>query len=95
MKKHRRPECSDVQCSDVQCLNENILRIDLDDLEVEVLDQRLELALATLFGDGGVEAGEAPCGQFTCTGYMPGGRERPLVRESEALVLLQVGKPLP
>ena len=71
-----RKQTDSSQSRDIDCLNDNILQIDLDALEVEVLDQRLELALVTLFGDlgiGGGEETEAPCGQFTCTGYVPGG----------------------
>ena len=60
--------------TDVHCLNDNILRIDLDELEIETLDQRIELALATLFGEAGAEGAgnlQVGCGQFTCTGYWP------------------------
>lgn len=61
---------------DIESLNETILAIDLDDLEVEALDQRIELSLAVLFGetDGGAANSECQtfnCHQFTCTGYWP------------------------
>lgn len=52
---------------DIESLNETIVNIDLDDLEVEALDERIELTLAVLFGDEGV--GESTCGEFSCSGY--------------------------
>lgn len=58
-------------CSDIECFNENTLLIDLDALELEVLDQRLELALATLFGPADIGIESAGCVQNTCTGYIP------------------------
>lgn len=71
--KTDEPTATDL--ADIQPLNHHILEIDLDDLEVETLDQRIELSLAALFGVEGA-AGDlvtenGPCGQFTCTGYWP------------------------
>lgn len=61
--------------TDIQSLNHSILEIDLDDLEVEALDQRIELSLAALFGvesvGGDLMAESGGCGQFMCTGYWP------------------------
>ena len=55
---------------DVESLNHNILKIDLDDLAVESMEQRIELTLAAIFDttiwDGPGGPGQ-PCGQFTCT----------------------------
>ena len=64
--------------TDVESFNDNILRIDLEDLQVDAMEQRIELALASLFDidiwdDPGGPPGDPnqPCGQFSCTGYWP------------------------
>lgn len=57
---------------DIDSLNQNILHIDLGDLEVEPMEQRIEMTLATLFGgDLFQEPGEPsnPCGQYVCSQY--------------------------
>ncbi len=72
MKKHDLKK-------DIVSFNDDILRIDLDDLEVDAMEQRIELALASIFdGDvwdddpGGPPGGPAqPCDQFSCNGYWP------------------------
>ena len=58
---------------DIDSLNENILHIDLDDLEIEAMEQRVELTLASMFGDlFEVPPGtDEPCGSFSCSGYFP------------------------
>ncbi len=50
--------------------NERILEIDLDDLQAESLENRLELTLATLLGTA-VAGKDVGCHQFGCVGYMP------------------------
>ena len=59
--------------ADVESFNDNILRIDLDDMEIDVMEQRLELALASVFDTDfwGPEEPGQPCAQFSCTGYWP------------------------
>ena len=55
---------------DIDSLNQNILSIDLDDLEVEAMEQRIEMTLATLFGaDFWGDPGE--CGTFACSQFIP------------------------
>lgn len=63
---------------DIESFNDNILHIDLDDLEVDAMEQRIELALASIFDgdvwdDPGGPPGDPnqPCGQFSCNGYFP------------------------
>ncbi len=71
MKKHYP------KTPDVESFNGKILSIDLEDVEVVAMEQRIELALASLFdGDlwddpGGPPGGDEPCGQFSCNGYFP------------------------
>lgn len=61
--KHQSPP------RDIESLNELIVNVDLDELEAEALDERIELTVAALFGD---PVGDpAACGQFSCTGYWP------------------------
>ncbi len=59
---------------DIQSLNQNILNIDIEDLHVEALEDRIEMTLANLFGlemwDGPGDPTQ-PCGQFSCTSYLP------------------------
>ncbi len=60
--------------NDIDSLNQNILAIDLNDLEAEALEQRIELTVASVFDtevwDNGLPpGGDEPCGQFSCTGY--------------------------
>jgi len=59
---------------DIQSLNQNILKIDLEDLQVDALEDRIEMTLANLFGleiwDGPGDPSQ-PCGQFSCTSYLP------------------------
>ncbi len=65
MKQH------DPKNTDVKSYNDNILCIDLDELEVDAMEQRIELALASIF-DGDLWDGpdpSQPCGQFSCNGY--------------------------
>ncbi len=64
---------SDSDYQDISSLNQNILHIDLDDIEVEAMEQRVELTLASLFGDlsDGPMQADAPCGSFSCSGYFP------------------------
>lgn len=50
---------------DVLSLNPTLFDIDLDDLEVEQLERRLEMAAAVS------EAGAGACSEFTCTVYGP------------------------
>ncbi len=71
MKKHDLKK-------DIVSFNDDILRIDLDDLEVDAMEQRIELALAAIFDgdvwdDPGGPPGDpnTPCGQFSCNGYWP------------------------
>lgn len=75
MTSHRRNDPTASDLADVQSLNHAILEIDLDDLQVETLDQRIELSLAALFGAestaGDLMADGGSCGQFICTGYWP------------------------
>jgi hypothetical protein len=53
--------------ADIECFNDRIFHIDLDDLEVETLDQRIELSLAVLFGElGNGDGGESQSG---CSPY--------------------------
>ncbi|MEM7354421.1 MAG: hypothetical protein AAF657_26680 [Acidobacteriota bacterium] len=60
---------------DIASLNQNILSIDLGDLEVEPMEQRLEMTLATLFGadfwEGPDDDPANNCNQFSCTMYQP------------------------
>ena len=57
---------------DIDSLNQNILKIDLDDLAVDAMEKRIELTLATLLGgdlwDGPGDPNE-PCSQFSCSMY--------------------------
>ncbi len=62
------------EIKDIESFNDNILRIDLDDLEVGAMEQRLELTVASLFdGDGWglLPGGGSGCDQFSCDGYWP------------------------
>ncbi len=64
----------DFETADLESFNNNILRIDLDDVEVDAMEQRIELALASIFdGDlwGGPEEPGQPCNQFSCSSYWP------------------------
>ena len=62
---------------DVESFNRSILRIDLDDVEVDAIEQRIELAVASIFDgdlwdDSGPPGGPSqPCDQFSCNGYWP------------------------
>ena len=62
----------DPKASDVKSYNDSILCIDLDDMEIHTMEQRIELALASIF-DGDLWDGPGdpsqPCGQFSCNGY--------------------------
>lgn len=61
------------QSQDIDSLNQNILHIDLDNLEIEAMEQRVELTLASLFGDlyEDPPGSDEPCGTFSCSGYFP------------------------
>ncbi len=60
-----------LKCTDITCFNNSILQIDLDDLALEVLDQRLELAIVNLWGTPVEPSGpDTQCTQFTCTGFI-------------------------
>lgn len=52
------------ETQEMMSLNEPLLEIDVDDLDLEELDRRLELALGTGVGIDG-------CTEFTCTTYRP------------------------
>lgn len=68
MKKH------DSKTTDIESFNGNILCIDLDDMQIDGMEQRIELALASIFdGDLWEEPGDPsqPCEQFSCNAYWP------------------------
>ena len=58
---------------DIDCLNQNILHIDLDDLGIDAMERRVELTLASVFGDlfEDPPGTDQPCGTFSCSGYFP------------------------
>jgi len=53
---------------EIECLNSLILNIDLDDLEVEELEQRIELSVAAICSD--FDPGPGDCAQFSCMGFV-------------------------
>ena len=73
-RKEEKMKKREPRSADVESFNENILHIDLDDLEVDAMEQRIELALASIFDDDvwdGPGDPSQPCGQFSCDGYWP------------------------
>ncbi len=64
MKEQPEPFSS----TEIECLNRLILNIDLDDLEVEELEQRIELSVAAMVSDFDPDPGD--CAQFSCMGFV-------------------------
>ncbi|MCP4660204.1 MAG: hypothetical protein GY856_32790 [bacterium] len=57
-----------LQSTEIECLNSLILNIDLDDLEVEQLEQRIELTVAAICSD--FDPDPSDCAQFSCMGFV-------------------------
>ena len=58
-----------VPTQDLASFNSKILDLDLDEIEVEALEQRIEMAVAMIVADGPMDPDS--CNGFSCTGFMP------------------------